>query len=118
MSQHPTERRAHPRQATELSLHANIEEGGVVARMITRDLSLGGVYCTSKADFPEMTRLAVRLMVPTGDNGDTRGLDIEAVVVRRRKIDDSNGGEPRFELGLFFTKIDDEARAEIGRLIH
>ena len=60
MTQHPTERRAHPRHAAELSVHASAEEGGVVARMVTRDLSMGGVYCTSKADFPEMTRLAVR----------------------------------------------------------
>jgi c-di-GMP-binding flagellar brake protein YcgR len=118
LSQPPTERRAHPRHAAELTLDASVEEGGVVARMITRDLSLGGVYCTSRADFPEMTRLAVRLMVPTGNNGDTRGLEIEAVVVRRREILEGNGGEPRYELGLYFTRMDDEARAEISRLIH
>lgn len=117
MSQRP-ERRAHPRHPAELSLHASVEEGGTVARMVTRDLSLGGVYCTSKADFPEMTRLAVTLMVPIGNNGDTRGLDIEAVVVRRRELGAASDGEPRFELGLYFTRMDDAAREEIERLVN
>jgi hypothetical protein len=64
------------------------DQGGVVARMVTENLSVGGLYCTSDADFPEMTRLAVRLMLPIkrSKNGDNQPLDLEAVVVRREVL--------------------------------
>jgi c-di-GMP-binding flagellar brake protein YcgR len=105
------ERRAHRRIDTTVKLQGTPEEGGSVARMVASNLSAGGLYCTSSADFPEMTRLAVRLELPlNGDSGNsTRALDLEAVVVRRQEVR-SVSGEPRYRLGLFFTKVDDEAR--------
>ena len=115
MTQRAEDRRAHPRHATELQVQATPETGGVVARMVARNLSAGGLYCTSSANYEEMTRLAVRLMLPIrgSRNGDTQALDVEAVVVRRRELPESGAGEPRYELGLFFTSIDDESRERI-----
>ena len=89
-----------------------------MARVVASNLSMGGLYCTSSSDFAEMTRLAVRLLIPVkrGSNGDTEPLDVEAVVVRRREVESSTG-DPRFELGLFFTNLDDGARKTLSRYI-
>ena len=112
------ERRAHPRMRTELEVQGTPEAGGgVVARMVTSDLSVGGLLCVSTADFPEMTRLAVRLMLPCEQNGsDTEAVDVEAVVVRREAIR-SVSGEPRFELALFFTNLRNGAREQLTRYL-
>jgi len=112
------ERRAHPRVDTTLDLQAVREEGGVVARLVASNLSLGGLYCTSTTDFPEMTRLAVRLLLPTDASAAASApLDVEAVVVRREALGNGSGDAPRFELGLFFTNLDDGGRRRIARFL-
>lgn len=118
MSTSGAERRAHQRIDTTVELQGTPEEGGVVARMVASNVSAGGLYCTSTADFPEMTRLSVRLMLPVDQSrpGETRALDLEAVVVRREKVN-SQTGEARFRLGLFFTKIDDNAREHLTSFV-
>ncbi len=112
------DRRVHPRKATDLTVQGTPEQGGVVARMVARNLSVGGLYCTSTVDFPEMTRLAVRLMLPLTGNGDNRTapLDVEAVVVRREEVNGSSGAT-RYELGLYFTKIEDVVRNQLKQYI-
>lgn len=120
MSEDPAERRAHPRIATVVQAECAIESEGIVARMVTRNLSLGGLFCTSAAHFPEMTRLAVRLMLPVehSGNGKTEAIDIEAVVVRSEPLNESRAsGDPRYELGLFFTKLTHEAREQLQRYL-
>ena len=57
MSNTVDERREHQRRDTVLSMQGTSEEGAVVARMTARNLSLGGLYCTSSKDYPEMTRV-------------------------------------------------------------
>ncbi len=114
MTESSGERRNHPRYSTSLELQGTPQDGGVVARMVADNLSVGGLYCTSTVDFPEMTRLAVRLMVPR--KGETHPLDVEAVVVRRRPVPSSNGN-PRYELALLFTNLDDIVRESISRLV-
>jgi hypothetical protein len=109
------ERRAHERHDTELTVHGSPDEGGVVARMVARNLSLGGLYCTSTTDFPEMSRLAVRLMLPMNNGNpkeELQPVDLEAVVVRREEIP-GRTGKPRFDLALFFTNIEDGTRGQI-----
>jgi len=116
MSEDPTERRAHPRIAAVVQAECAIESEGVVARMVTRNLSLGGLFCTSAANFPEMTQLAIRLMLPDkhSGNGKTKAIDIEAVVVRSEPLSESQAsGEPRYELGLFFTNLTHDAREQL-----
>ena len=85
LSRQSAERRAHQRVETTVQVQGTPEEGGVVARMVASNLSLGGLYCTSSTDFPEMTRLAVRLLLPAGDDEarEPAPVEVEAVVVRR-----------------------------------
>jgi len=109
----PRDRRAHPRHETSLELQGTSAEGQIVARMVASNLSVGGLYCTSTTDFPEMTRLAVRLMLAR--NGSVNPVDAEAVVVRREEV--ASLGAPRYELALFFTRIDAAARDEVARFL-
>ncbi len=112
------ERRAHPRYLAQLDLQGTPEDGGVVARMVASDISLGGLQCISTADFPEMTRLEVRLMVPLQQNGRSvrEPIVLEAVVVRREELS-SASGEPRYELALFFAKLENGDRDSLARFI-
>ena len=113
------ERRAHQRHSTSIAVHGTPDQGGAVARMVTRNLSLGGLYCTSTTDFPEMTRLEVRLVAPRTEGDpqtEAEPVDLEAVVVRREKGTGSNG-DPRYDLALFFTNVDDAARTQLQRII-
>ncbi len=109
------ERRSHARFAHTFEMQGTTDGGGVVARMVARDLSLGGLYCSSSADYPEMTRLAVRLMLPRRD-GAPDPFDVEAVVVRRRPISSTVGNE-RYELALFFTSLSDTKREMLARFL-
>ncbi|MDH3627232.1 MAG: PilZ domain-containing protein [Acidobacteriota bacterium] len=120
MSEDPAERRAHPRIAKEIVAECAPQSGGVVARMMTRNLSLGGLFCTSAAHFPEMTQVAIRLMLPVkqSGNGETEALEVDAVVVRSEPLPDSpTSGEPRYELGLFFTNLSDTGREQLQRYL-
>jgi hypothetical protein len=113
-----SERRAHPRHTAEIEVQGRPGDGGAIARMVTRDLSLGGLYCSSTTDFPEMTRLAVRLLLPPADGeGDPTPIDLEAVVVRREKRPAANG-HPRYELALFFTRLTGPARERLRFYLH
>jgi len=90
--------------------------------MEASNLSLGGMQCTSSADFPEMTRLAVRLLLPANNGGkkakkETESIDIEAIVVRREPCQAGSSGEPRYTLSLFFSKIDDAVKHRLALFI-
>ena len=108
------ERRSHARFSHQFEIEGPQDETGTVARMVASDLSLGGLHCSSSRDFPEMTRVAVRLVLPNGARADT--LDVEAVVVRRMELASASGAK-RFELGLFFTGLSDDARARLARFL-
>ena len=116
MSNSIDDRRAHPRFSAQLELQGTPEQGGTVARMVADNLSLGGLYCTSTQDYPEMTRLAVNLVLPRIEPGadEARPLDLEAVVVRREEMDSNCSGDTRFKLALFFTKMNDESRSRLA----
>ncbi len=81
------------------------------------DLSLGGLRCTSTADFPEMTQLAVRLMLPVDGNGRTETVDVNAVVVRRNELPSATSDDLRYELALFFTGLESDAKDRISRFL-
>jgi len=115
LSRGAAERRANPRVSAAFELSGQPRDGGVTARMVASNLSLGGLYCTSQADFPEMTRLAVRLMLPDG-NGGARPHDLEAVVVRRSEVP-SPDGNGSYELALFFTQVNTETRESIASFL-
>lgn len=113
MSKSQAERRSHARFQRTFDLEG--QAGTTVARMVASDLSLGGVYCASSHDFPEMTRLAVRMLLPNGTEPEP--VDAEAVVVRRKKLRSATGNDSRFELALFFTHVDDSGRERLARYL-
>jgi hypothetical protein len=110
-----TDRRAHPRFTRELEIESENGSGTVVARMVSRNLSLGGLSCTSSVDIPEMTRLSVRLMLPRSPlpNASVEPLDVEAVVVRREEVESRTGGDGRYELALFFPHLEHEQKRRL-----
>ena len=108
------ERRSHARFPHQFEIEGPQDDHGTHARMVASDLSLGGLHCSSSQDYPEMTRLAVRLLLPDGNRAET--VDVEAVVVRRMELASSSGAA-RFELGLFFTGLSDDARARLARFL-
>ena len=113
-----TDRRAHPRIPAEVELRGTPEKGGTVARMITSNLSMGGLHCVSTASFPEMTRLAVRMMLPAQPSGaHDKPVDVEAVVVRQEELPSSTTNQPRYELALFFTNLKNGARDDLARYL-
>ena len=114
MSRTTVERRSHARFPHRFEIEGPAGEGGTIARMVSRDLSLGGLQCSSSHDYPEMTRLAVRLHLP-GDQ-ETDPINVESVVVRRRALDGSSGSD-RYELALFFTSMSDACRERIARFL-
>ena len=110
MSRSTSERRSHARFPHTFVVEGPAEPDGSVARMTASDLSLGGMYCSSSRDYPEMTRLAVRLCL------DAESVAAEAVVVRREQRP-SSSGNGRYELALFFTSMSDEARETLARFL-
>ena len=117
MGKEAAERRANPRFPAVFSIEGPSDENGVVARMEARDLSLGGVRCVSSTDFQEMTRLGVTLHLPEDESGAVNAIDVEAVVVRRQEIPSATQSDPRFELALFFTAVDDAAKVRLSRYL-
>jgi len=111
------ERRRHPRVEAGFELRGCPCEGGVVARMVARNLSLAGLQCVSTADFPEMTRLAVRMLLPPAPGRDGLPVEVEAVVVRSEEEASTSAGEPRYRLSLFFTRVADEERARLVQFL-
>lgn len=114
MAKPTVERRAHARFPKSLKIEGTSPDGNATATMIASDLSLGGLYCTSTTRFPEMTRLSVRLMLPSAQDGDP--LEVEAVVVREQKLKSSTGNS-RYELALLFTRMSDPQRERLARYL-
>lgn len=111
VSKTTVERRTSPRKTRSFEVHGRAD-AGELARMTARDLSLGGLYCTSSADFAEMTRLAVTLMLPDG-----HPLDLQAVVVRRKEVNGAATGRPLFELALFFHGLTEPQRTRLATFL-
>ena len=109
MSDSQSDRRAHERIDHTIEFEGLHSEHNAIARMVASNLSVGGVYCTSCTDFPEMSRLGVRMALPHNGN-----LEVEAVVVRRRELPSPSGGDDRYELALFFTSITEEQKAMLS----
>ena len=117
MTPEAMDRRANPRIPAVFDVQGTPDESGVVARMEARALSIGGLRCTSNSDFPEMTRLAVRLQLPMNGDNNIAPVDVEAVVVRRIEMASATQDAPRYELALFFTSLDDDAKRRIDQYL-
>jgi hypothetical protein len=117
VSESGIERRRHARVEASVDVHGQCERGEIVARMVTNNLSMAGLHCTSTTDVPEMTRLAVRLLLPSGNGQGLVPIELEAVVVRRVPASAAASGEARFDLALFFTRVDDSAKQHLSSFI-
>jgi hypothetical protein len=113
VSKGSTERREHARYPAVFEIEGSVPAKGEVARMKASNLSAGGLYCTSDVGFDEMTMLSVRLMLPSGNGDGAEPLDVEAVVVRRVPLE-SSVGNSRYELALYFPRLDDTQRDRIN----
>ncbi len=111
------ERRVHPRYEKTFEIEGAFGSAGAPTRLVASNVSLGGLYCTSDRDFPEMTRLAVRLMLPGrgAGAGELEPLDVSAVVVRRRELPTAN--LERYELALLFTALTATQRERLARFL-
>ena len=117
MNKGTTERRSVARFPRTFELEGRLEPEGDVARMVATNVSVGGLYCTSPIGFDEMTRLAVRLMLPLKSGGvAVEPVDLEAVVVRQRELSSPNG-EARYELALFFPNLEAPHREQIKQYL-
>ena len=73
-------------------------------------------YIVDAKRVPEMTRIAVKLMLPLKQSGNVveQPIDVEAVVVRREELPSNCSNESRFRLALFFTKMDPDVRGHLS----
>ena len=115
MAKPTVERRAHARFQKSVEIEGRSPHTDATAMMIASDLSLGGLYCTSTTQFPEMTRLSVRLNLP-GEGNNNGALELDAVVVREQKLESATGNS-RYELALFFTGMTDLQRERLARFL-
>ena len=63
------------------------------------------------------TQLAVRLLLPVDGNDQSEPVDVHAVVVRRTEISSATQDASRFELALFFTALEGDAKDRITRFL-
>ena len=112
------ERRVYPRFRRSVELSGSAATGEASARLVSSNLSLGGIYCTSDRAFPEMTRLAVRLILPslTRPAEAAEPLDLAAVVVRHKRLPSSED-EERHELALLITSMSSAQRDRLARYL-
>ena len=115
------ERRAHERFDQTFTFETGELDDGRKVKLIANNLSLGGVHCTSDVGFQEMSRLAVRLELPTPtttptDSSAMSALDLEAIVVRTEEVTLPDGNN-KFELALLFNNLGDEQRKRLARYL-
>src|SRR5262245_14978453 len=101
------ERRKDPRAKAEFFVTLEAKDRRVEARV--RDISRSGVAFTSKIPFTEMTVLRIDLAIPGHSNAMIRA---DGAVVRCAK---GSGGD--YDVAVFFTSIDDSARAAIAQFV-
>ncbi len=92
--------------------------GEGAAEMATTNLSLGGAHVISRRFLPLMTRVEVALLLPPEDGPGTRPRPVraEAVVVRVAPSEHSPASE-RYEMALFFSRMDAPDRTALARYL-
>lgn len=102
----PKDRRLHPR----VPLAGQLSFGPRHGSALLKDVSMSGVACHSSVDLPEMTMLELTTDLPLP--GGPRPFRAGGAVVRCEAL--AGGG---FLVAIFFTHMDDEARATLGKYI-
>jgi hypothetical protein len=107
------ERRRAERVSARLNLNVHLRlpgSGGSVDDLETLNVSSSGVYFKSSRFIEPMTKLALRLEVPTerDDPDVTRPISCEGIVVRTLPEQPDESVEA-YEVAVFFTTIDAES---------
>jgi hypothetical protein len=114
------ERRKHKRSSLELPLDVvDPAEGGQVIRAKTVNLSAGGFYCRVPFHVPVFTKLRVSMAIPVKDargKEEDHAVTCEGTVVRT--VPEKPGPDVEtYEIGCFFTDIDDYDRLVIEQYL-
>jgi len=113
----PLEKRTHPRVKDRLTLRSSSPQEGS-HEMATMNLSLSGAQVTAGRFIPLMTRVEVTLMLPPeeGVEARPRPVSMEAVVVRVHPPQIETGA-PHYEIGLFFSRMEQRDRNALARYL-
>jgi len=111
------EKRSHPRVKDRLTLRSSSPHDGS-HEMATLNLSLSGAHVTAGRFIPLMTRFEVTLMLPPEDGLEARPypVSMEAVVVRVHP-QEAVTGRDRYEIGLFFSRMEQRDRNALARYL-
>jgi hypothetical protein len=117
VSQSRADRRRHPRAKGVAGL--TVGAGSEVIGVQVKDISLNGLSFSINRPVEFMTRLEMTLAVPHLSDRDGRSrvpskIQCEGAVVR---CDPIGGRGNRYEVAVFFTNMDDEAREAIGEYV-
>lgn len=111
------ERRKAPRiRDEELPLRINI--GGFDTATHTLNISSSGLYCKVAKEIPLMSRVKLMLMIPdlTKGNKETKGVEVEGVVVRTHPVI-IDGQIKHHDVAIFFDGLEPRASELIANYI-
>jgi len=114
------ERRKHRRADLEMPIDMQgFDDEGQAFTARTINLSAGGFYCALPFHVPAMTKLRVSLVVPLTDSDgkvEKHPITCEGMVVRTSP-EKAAKGKKLYEIGCFFTEIDDYDRLVIEQYL-
>lgn len=114
------ERRKHKRASLEIPLDAeSLAAGGKAFKAKTVNLSAGGFYCKVPFYLPVLTKLRISIAVPFRDvagGQEDHIVSCEGMVVRTVP-EKPEKGTGTYEIGCFFTDIDDYDRLMIEQYL-
>ena len=111
------ERRKYPRIEKALSI---ILKGDIFTLTTeTKNLSCSGVYCQVSRPVPELSKLAVTLLVPEmGQKAvGLHEIHCRGAVVRSERILRENGSPAKYFIAIYFTKLNPRDRGKIGEYV-
>lgn len=107
------ERRSFPRVTDEgVTLKLNLGDFDAVTH--TLNISASGLYCKVDRELPLMSRVKLKLMLPTAlkDDQKSRGFEVDGVVVRGHPV--IIEGETRhYDVAIFFENLSQKSREAI-----
>jgi len=115
MSEIRQERRGAHRVDANLKLQVALPEGEGTAALETINISSSGLYFRSDRFLEPMTKLALELEVAVPDGNGLALVPCEGLVVRTEPEAPADGAD--YEVAVFFTRIEAEARAVLERHI-
>lgn len=83
-----------------LPIEVEGENGNGALTLVTGNVSMGGVSCFSQRPVPEMTRMQIRIELPS--EGERRWINAEGIVVR---VESPTASQNRYRLALLFTEM-------------